>query len=274
MSRKIIGVTVGTNINPKRLEEYVQDGKSAYELAVENGFKGTEQEWLASLNGKDGKDGYTPIKGVDYFDGKDGIDGQNGNDGKDGVDGFSPIVSLSKSGSITTLEITDKNGTNKVEILDGALGELTGRVTTAEGEIDALQEASAKHVDKVDGKDLIATSEIERLATLHNYDDTQVKADIAKKADAETMTTELAAEKAAREAKETELSTAIEDAKTDAANQDAVVLAEAQKYTDTAKAEVIADAEGKVNALAGNVYTKEEVYTKAEVENLLCWGEF
>ena len=49
----------------------------------------------------------------------------------------------------------------------------------------------AKKVDKVEGKELIATSEIDRLATLHNYDDTQVKADIAKKADSATMTTEL-----------------------------------------------------------------------------------
>ena len=31
-------------------------GKSAYELAVENGFKGTEKEYLASLKGSDGKD--------------------------------------------------------------------------------------------------------------------------------------------------------------------------------------------------------------------------
>ncbi len=34
----------------------ITKGKSAYELAVENGFKGTEQEWLASLRGSDGKD--------------------------------------------------------------------------------------------------------------------------------------------------------------------------------------------------------------------------
>lgn len=54
-----------------------------------------------------------------------------------------------------------------------------------------VETALSGKVDKVDGKDLIATSEIERLATLHNYDDTQVKADIAKKADAATMTTEL-----------------------------------------------------------------------------------
>lgn len=33
------------------------NGKSAYELAVANGFKGTEAQWLASLNGSNGKDG-------------------------------------------------------------------------------------------------------------------------------------------------------------------------------------------------------------------------
>ena len=30
---------------------------TAYEIAVENGFKGTEQEWLESLKGEDGRDG-------------------------------------------------------------------------------------------------------------------------------------------------------------------------------------------------------------------------
>ena len=59
-----------------------EDGKSAYEIALEHGFEGTEPEWLNSLhgktgsNGKDGKDGsdgkngadgYTPVKGIDYF---------------------------------------------------------------------------------------------------------------------------------------------------------------------------------------------------------------
>ena len=33
------------------------DGKSAYEIAVENGFSGTEQEWLDSLVGPPGPDG-------------------------------------------------------------------------------------------------------------------------------------------------------------------------------------------------------------------------
>ena len=99
MNRKIIGVTVGTPINPQRLRDYIQDGKSAYELAVEHGFKGTEQEWIESLRGKDGytpvkgvdyfdgKDGYTPIKGFDYFDGKNGEQGPKGDKGDKGEQG-------------------------------------------------------------------------------------------------------------------------------------------------------------------------------------------
>lgn len=43
------------------------DGKSAYEIAVENGFEGSESEWLESLHGKDGEDGYTPVRGIDYW---------------------------------------------------------------------------------------------------------------------------------------------------------------------------------------------------------------
>lgn len=39
----------------------VIQGKSAYEVAVLNGFEGTEAEWLESLKGN------TPQKGVDYF---------------------------------------------------------------------------------------------------------------------------------------------------------------------------------------------------------------
>ncbi len=31
-------------------------GYSAYEIAIIHGFSGTEEEWLASLKGKDGKD--------------------------------------------------------------------------------------------------------------------------------------------------------------------------------------------------------------------------
>lgn len=37
-----------------------KDGLSAYEIALNNGFVGTESEWLDSLKGKDGEDGNSP----------------------------------------------------------------------------------------------------------------------------------------------------------------------------------------------------------------------
>lgn len=43
------------------LSNPLTQGYSAYEIAVQNGFKGTEKEWLESLKG------YSPIKGVDYW---------------------------------------------------------------------------------------------------------------------------------------------------------------------------------------------------------------
>lgn len=44
-------------------EEWLEslEGLSAYEIALKCGFEGTEQEWLDSLKGK------TPVKGVDYW---------------------------------------------------------------------------------------------------------------------------------------------------------------------------------------------------------------
>lgn len=65
-----------------------KDGKSAYQIAIENGFVGTEIEWLESLKGIDGKDGINGKDGSDGALGQDGIDGQNGADGQDGVNGF------------------------------------------------------------------------------------------------------------------------------------------------------------------------------------------
>ena len=61
------------------------DGKSAYEIAVEHGFVGTETEWLESLKGVDGKEG---VNGKDGCDGRNGADGLPGKDGKNGADGL------------------------------------------------------------------------------------------------------------------------------------------------------------------------------------------
>jgi len=49
-----------------------EPGKSAYEIAVEHGFVGSEEAWLASLKGEKGDKG---DKGEQGLPGKDGADG-------------------------------------------------------------------------------------------------------------------------------------------------------------------------------------------------------
>ena len=61
-----------------------QPGKTAYEIAVEQGFEGDEQAWLESLKGDKGDPG---PQGPPGADGKDGEQGPPGADGKDGADG-------------------------------------------------------------------------------------------------------------------------------------------------------------------------------------------
>ena len=88
-------------------------GKSAYEVAVENGFSGTETEWLASLkgatgapgaNGKDGTDGKTPYVGDNgnwYIGADDTGKPSRGAKGDKGDPGATPNLTI---GTVTTLE--------------------------------------------------------------------------------------------------------------------------------------------------------------------------
>ena len=69
----------------QKISEKGKDGKSAFEIAVEHGFVGTETEWLESLKGVDGKDG---VNGKDGCDGRNGVDGLPGKDGQNGADGL------------------------------------------------------------------------------------------------------------------------------------------------------------------------------------------
>lgn len=71
------------------------DGKSAYEVAVDEGFVGTESEWLASLKGDPGTNG---------------INGQNG------ADGISPVANVTKTGDVYKIRIQDAAGTTEQTI--------------------------------------------------------------------------------------------------------------------------------------------------------------
>ena len=86
-------------------------GHSAYEVAVDNGFKGTESQWLASLKGKDGvkgdkgdpgpagPQGIQGLPGKDGLNGKDGLQGPAGKNGKDGQSAYQLWLSQGNSGS-------------------------------------------------------------------------------------------------------------------------------------------------------------------------------
>ncbi len=97
-----------------------ENGLSAYELAVQEGFTGSLAEWLNSLKGADGKDG------ADGVNGKDGADGRNGTDGKDGLSAYEIAVQNGFVGTETEwLEsLKGKDGT------DGNSPEVSGFATT------------------------------------------------------------------------------------------------------------------------------------------------
>lgn len=116
-------------------------GKSAYEIALQNGFTGTEADWLTSLKGQKGdtgakgepgekgergekgEAGETGEKGEKGDTGTPGKDGVKGTDGKDGADGFSPTVTVTETSTGAIITATDKNGTTTATIKNGTSGE-------------------------------------------------------------------------------------------------------------------------------------------------------
>ena len=125
------------------------DGKSAYQIAVEQGYQGSESDWLSSLKGDKGEKGDTGLQGERGEKGEtgqqgeqgpkgekgdpgnrglQGVPGEKGEKGDAGVagkDGFSPIANVVKDGSVITITITDKNGTTTVTLTEGAAVDLT-----------------------------------------------------------------------------------------------------------------------------------------------------
>ena len=73
-------------------------GYSAYDLAVKNGYTGTEKEWLAYLKGDKGDKGDTGATGATGPAGANGKDGVNGADGKPGSNGLSAYELAVKNG--------------------------------------------------------------------------------------------------------------------------------------------------------------------------------
>ena len=70
-------------------------GKSAFDVAVENGFKGTESEWLTSLKGQQGETGSQGLKGDKGDAGATGAQGMKGDKGDAGE-----VVKTEKSATL------------------------------------------------------------------------------------------------------------------------------------------------------------------------------
>ena len=147
------------------------DGKSAYQIAVEQGYQGSESDWLSSLKGDKGNTGAKGNPGQDGADGKSayaiavehgyedseekwllslkgekgdtGERGEKGDTGADGKDGFSPIAAVAKDGSVITITITDKNGTTTVTLTEGAAVDLTpyAKVTYVDEKVQELSDS-------------------------------------------------------------------------------------------------------------------------------------
>lgn len=104
-------------------------GKSAYEVALQNGFTGTEADWLTSLKGQKGdagEPGATGAKGDPGEKGERGEKGEKGDagtPGKDGADGYSPTATVTETDAGAVISITDKNGTTTATIKNGTSGE-------------------------------------------------------------------------------------------------------------------------------------------------------
>ena len=100
-------------------------GKSAYEVALDNGFVGTEEDWLASLVGPAGEIGPVGPQGVPGVPGKDGQPGQPGRDGidgKPGKDGISPTATVESNSDGAVITITDATGTTTAQVYNGSNG--------------------------------------------------------------------------------------------------------------------------------------------------------
>ena len=112
------------------------DGKSAYQIAVEQGYQGSESDWLSSLKGDKGDPGDRGLQGIP------GEKGEKGDTGADGKDGFSPIANVVKDGSVITITITDKNGTTTVTLTEGAAADLTpyAKVTYVDEKVQELSD--------------------------------------------------------------------------------------------------------------------------------------
>lgn len=131
------------------------DGKSAYEIAKEHGYTGTEEQWLASLKGETGATGKTGKKGADgstAFElakkhGYEGTEEQwlaslKGDDGSNGSDGLTAFELAKKHGYEGTEEqwLASLKGTDGINGVNGSNGLSAYEIAKKNGYKDSEEE--------------------------------------------------------------------------------------------------------------------------------------
>ena len=153
-----------------------ENGKSAYEIAKDNGFVGSEDDWLDSLKGEKGDNGSNGANGLNgkevvlrvtstmiqwkydtdtewndliplnSLKGKDGKDGINGSNGRDGIDGDNgkEIELRNNNTYIQWRYIGDENWYNLIEVsslrgVDGENGKSAYELAKDTGYTDTLE---------------------------------------------------------------------------------------------------------------------------------------
>lgn len=106
----------------------------------------------AGEKGETGERGERGPAGETGPEGPAGSDGAPGQDGAPGADGFSPRATVSKSGNVTTLTVTDAAGTTSAQILDGEGTDIIDD-TAGDGDTDKVWSAdkSAEEVSTLNG---------------------------------------------------------------------------------------------------------------------------
>ena len=102
---KVNGIVDTESIQSSVFPAY-QVGKSAYEMAVEHGFHGTEEEWLESLRGEPGAKGDPGEPGQKGDPGEPGPKGDKGDKGDTGMSGGLLMPSFEFSPASGTLVVS------------------------------------------------------------------------------------------------------------------------------------------------------------------------
>lgn len=124
------------------------DGLSAYEIAQNNGFEGTQTEWLASLKGDRGETGLQGIQGEkgDKGDtGEQGVQGEKGDKGSTGAKGSKGDTGADGKSAYDVWLAQGNSGT-ETDFLNSLKGEKgdKGDTGSASVEIEAIEEQLAE----------------------------------------------------------------------------------------------------------------------------------